>query len=432
MNDRARVPAMGSAVTAGAQWLRPNRRFLLALAAVVILPRAVWVSLMATVPSSDFLCYDTQAMRLAQGMGYCTPHGLPTAYWPPAYPLLLSIAYSVFGHAYDPVYVANIGLHLISCVLLWRIGATISENVGRAAALLYALWPSFIGQADLLASENLFVPLLLAAVLAVMEAERAGKAGLYWLGGLAAGLSALTRGLSLLLPVVFGLYVLAARRRLGPAVVATALSLLGVMVAVGPWVVRNQLILGRACVGTNTGENLWKGNNPLATGTFQTISLDPRADRVWHSSLKEAERDRRMSRLAMQYIRSHPGRWLALAPHKLFWLWSRDTWSVGWTQFSAPRPRSLMRLRLPLAIIAQGYYVACLFLAAWYVVVTLVRRQWRPIHTLAVLMVAYWCAVHVMWFGMDRYHAPVLPFVAVLAAAALMPALGRLRLVQDA
>lgn len=67
-------------------------RQVVAVAAIAIVARLVWIALFARTPTgqSDPAFYNEAATRRIDGEGYCSLLGEPTAYYPPGYPAVLS------------------------------------------------------------------------------------------------------------------------------------------------------------------------------------------------------------------------------------------------------------------------------------------------------------------------------------------------------
>ncbi len=67
-------------------------RQVIAVAAIAIVARLVWIALFARTPTgqSDPAFYNEAATRRIDGEGYCSLLGEPTAYYPPGYPAVLS------------------------------------------------------------------------------------------------------------------------------------------------------------------------------------------------------------------------------------------------------------------------------------------------------------------------------------------------------
>ena len=63
--------------------------------------------------------------------------------------------------------------------------------------------------------------------------------------------------------VALGVRWLASHRRLAPSLAALAIALIVAL----PWVARSSALLGRAVFISSSFEDVWKGNNPSASGS---------------------------------------------------------------------------------------------------------------------------------------------------------------------
>ena len=80
-------------------WTASERRWLIGLGLVSFVPRLLTALLVSTIPVSDFAWFDERAAELAAGIGF-QENGIPTAFWPPGYPFVLSLIYRLFGHSW--------------------------------------------------------------------------------------------------------------------------------------------------------------------------------------------------------------------------------------------------------------------------------------------------------------------------------------------
>ena len=234
-----------------------------------------------TRPVSDFWEYFRAAQSLAAtGQYRAFPHN-PIGGHPPAYPLLLAASFRLIPASWDLAAAKAWNALLAAAGAL--CGAALARRFrGDAAGLWTAAWLSFLPRAvlmsDLVASENLFEPLLMLFLLlaAVSWTRRAS-----FTPGLAAGLGAvvglltLTRSVAYLLPLVWlGIAVLA--RRPGRKLAGELLLLLAVEHAVLlPWALRNARTLGRFTFLNDVGGvGLFIGNNDHATGDWYDWAAD--------------------------------------------------------------------------------------------------------------------------------------------------------------
>ena len=186
------------------------------LAAAALLRLAIAVEI-PTRPISDFLEYFRSAQSLARTGRYEATAGVPNADHPPAYPLVLALGFRLAPSA-DPLLCAkivNVGLALVATLL----GATLARRFwGPSAALWTAAWIAFFPRsllmADLIASENLFAPLLyLFLLLCAISWTGGRRPALAAAIGAVVGALALTRSVAFLLPAVWLVGVLAASVR---------------------------------------------------------------------------------------------------------------------------------------------------------------------------------------------------------------------------
>lgn len=237
-----------------------------------------------TLDSADF---SRTALSIAQGHGYPpsnrAPAGGPSAYRPPAYPLLLAGVYALSGEEAPPLgralgaLLGTIAVALTALIALRIWG----RRVGWIALAVAAVAPPLVVMSTTLVSEALFVPVILGAVAAALEARRSSHP-LRWalVCGALIGIAELTRtnAAVLLPPLAFA--VLTRRPWWRPrSLAAPAVVLAAAVLTVAPWTIRNALALHAFVpVSTEIGYTL--------AGTYDNAS---RADHHWPAVWKEAE-----------------------------------------------------------------------------------------------------------------------------------------------
>jgi hypothetical protein len=186
--------------------------------------------------------------------------------------------------------------------------------------------------------------------------------------------------------------------------VLRALVCAGVLgLALLPWGLRNRAVIGEAAwLGTNGGLTLYDAQGPQARGDSDQSFLQTMPELA---SLGEAERDRRLGRLAIEQMTADPARVLRLALVKL-----ARTWSL--TPNVAPYRAG-----------AEAYISAVFMLIVLAcAVVGLIRtRRLRRLHAVMLLPIMYFTMVHCIYVGSVRYRVPVMPLLEILAAAAFLP-----------
>jgi 4-amino-4-deoxy-L-arabinose transferase-like glycosyltransferase len=193
---------------------------------------------------------------------------------------------------------------------------------GRPTALWVAaaaaVFPPFVLLSQELLSEPLFLSLELGAVLAVFAFRRSGGR-LRWavLAGLLCGVAAITRniGLALIVPICLGLWI--GRPRFGGSALAAPLTMLAfVVLAMLPWIVRNEAEFHRFIpVSSGTGFTLAGTYNPhsyadsASHGGWRTPQRLPEFEALYRGAgdLDEAEVDEKVRAKALEFAENHPG-----------------------------------------------------------------------------------------------------------------------------
>ena len=424
----ATLVARAHAILAGGA--RPLVIFGVALAA-----RSAWVAYAPSDPFDgrlslgDAVFYHSSAASLAQGHGYVMPstplgmRGWNTAFWPPGYPFVLASLYRLVGPHVSMAWGANIVLGTLTCVILYFVGRTaFSERAGFAAGLLLAVFPGHVFFSSLILSEvtfTFFITLAMLLILAVNRADDKGRPLRVVLLGLVVGFAALTRGQGLfLIPValVFWLSQTGDWARALPWATATMLT---AAVVILPWTVRNYVQMGSLVViSTNDGVNLYMGHNELATGRMM-YNPGSWADRVYADlppSRREVATSNLLLREGLKYMFTHPGRELQLSWAKIRALYADD--EEGIRQIPNRQAGKTVRAEGLIGRAANVYFFVTLALSAGGVFIWLRHR--RGGLSLPLLVIAVFTIGHLPFFGDPRFHYPMLPSFALLAAAALV------------
>lgn len=331
------------------------------------------------------------------------PRGVLTSHRAPLYPLFLAgvYAFSGLGARFFAVRFLQTMLGALlapgAFLLARQLGR--SRRAGYAAALIVALYPTLTLYPLALATENIFWPLLLFSLLALLRARRVREAAL---AGALLGAAALTRS------IIAGAVVIAAGWlwRTRGARYAAALTACFLALTV-PWSARNTLVHGRPIfIESSLGYNLYLGYHPHSSGTFQYgISLD------LLTSLDDAERDAQGRQLAWEYIRANPARVPYLAVRKLGYFWGLEKRAPMYF-YSNNMVGHLPNGLLALVFIALCAPLVILLPAA---IVGTASSPWNKNKILVVLVIGYYVGVHMLVLAEDRFHLALIPFLAALA-----------------
>lgn len=225
-------------------------------------------------PVYDAVAYNRIAKNLEQGRGFTLGRTAtqPASNYSPGLPLFAGALYEATGGTHERfVRVVLALLGALAVLFAYLIGRRLFNPLaGLIGATIVAVFPALLEYQGMLMSEPLAATLLSAAVLAILwasgerpaAAARSPDPALRWLvPGSLLGALALTRpeylGVAALLVALVAAWQWPDwRRSLGHA----ALLFLGIILVVGPWTVRNAIVLDRFVpISTGGGQVLFAG-----------------------------------------------------------------------------------------------------------------------------------------------------------------------------
>jgi 4-amino-4-deoxy-L-arabinose transferase-like glycosyltransferase len=370
----------------------------------------------------DEVDYHGIATSLSHGDGYRIDGHL-TCRRPPLYPYLLALHYRVFGVSAANGRILQILLGMLLVYLVYRVARRYFDGqVGVIAAAIAAANPFLIMISGYLLTENLYMILMLTALLVAPTPARL-NGPLRGVLGAAALLAAATLTRPTGLPVaiwtlaaglIFGAGSLTLRGRNGLFAAALFIALLL------PWSVRNQRVVG-AWVGLTThgGITFYQGNNQRVVdvvhyrGGVAPLAGLPHAQEI--RGMSEVERERFTRTKGLEFLRDNKRLIPRLAWWKFarFWRLRSDSGLSGvrsgwwWSQDTfLGKLASSFDVGFVYAVVAFP-----LFLAG----VVLTRNRWRELLFLYGVVIAH-TAVALVFFGSIRGRIPVEPVIAIFAA----------------
>ncbi|MCX7590861.1 MAG: glycosyltransferase family 39 protein, partial [Kiritimatiellae bacterium] len=285
---------------------------------------------------ADTVEFEQMAWSAAKGHGFrLTENGPLTAFRAPGYPFFLAGLYRMFGRRFWVNRVALSVVGTLTCFLVYllvrRLGMT--SGVALLATFITAVLPLQFYWCGHFMSEPLSAFLNVATCFFMtagvrqsdvqsrvdgLPAAKPSRSWLRWMlgAGVLCGLSALVRAGALLVPVAFAVLMLLSRampwRR---CFLSVLVLLLGTLLVLAPWAIRNRLALDRwVLISTNGGSTFWGANNALVArpgehwGSWVSTSHVDRKRKereVWLLK-NEADQDRREWQIGLEFLRTNP------------------------------------------------------------------------------------------------------------------------------
>jgi len=418
-----------------------RRRFLILVFFLALTLRLTPVLLFHDLPIGldDMFQYDMLARSIVAGDGYrwyaeddlaliqqyismevpkeYDPRGIATSFRVPGYPAFLALVYAVSGVGAHRLFAARLAQAVLGATLApltWALASQLGfeERTARWAAVAIAVFPLLIVYPLALASENLFIPLLTLSLVLALRASERGRMRDHALAGFVLGLTAMTRSIVAGFVVLAALWLWWTAREKRAGLRGAILLVLFFLLITVPWAARNTRLHGKLTwIETTLGYNMYLGYHPQSTGTFQYgISLD------LLPMLDDGERHARGMEGFRRFARADPGRIPYLMARKLGYLWGLDKRALIYfygNGFLGQWPGWLLKLAF---LLACGPLVALAPVAAEGLACGRMGRR----KILIALLLVYYAGVHTLTLSASRFHVPLLPVIAILAAHALV------------
>lgn len=359
----------------------------------------------------------------------------PTAFFEPVYPIMIAAAYGIFGAHPGAARLFQSLCDAIACFLVgWMALRLFGGWQGILASLIYAVYPAFIGLTTVLWTIGLGVfTTVLALALTVNFQQKPGVWAAFWMG-LGWGLAILTR--TALLPFFAVVLILCWWDLRKAQTVPThtpsggswkypALMVVGILMLLLPWGIRNSVVMGHFTVTpTKGGRNLWEANNGVFCEPYRKYSATAegmakiyhryaesrraelkRADLIEYPEFStqtgEFERDSVLQRRVKDFLLANPKVAVELCFLRLYSLFriQPSTWSKG---------------LLALAGICSMGFV--LFFGLFGLIIN--AAQWRYLK-IFYLLILYYIAVHTLTAAGIPHRLPLDAVLILFAASAL-------------
>lgn len=351
-----------------------------------------------THPGVDGVIYQRIAGEILDSGSVAACGTFAGAYWPPLFCYYLALFWLLFGKIQWLFFLFNIVIALttalISKTYLTRI---FGERIGLWSTLFFYN-SMIVYYFTVYYKYELITGLLIACSLTLILRANAGRVGLLS-GGVCLGLATLATGRVLSLLPALMYYIFAADRqqtRLHRAFKA-ALLVLGIVLVISPWTLRNYYCLERFVpITTNSGINFYMGFNESADGSFLHQFKFPEP----YKSLDRSN-NKKFYEGGLNYIISNPSGAVVLMIRKLNILW---------------------RIHYADMLFFYPFFYIGIFMMRR----KLVKTDKTYARTVQMSFLLY-TAFHLLFIARHYYILPLLPLVYGVAVSTQKMLLGKLR-----
>lgn len=332
-------------------------------------------------------------------------------------PLVLSGLLPIFGTWSVTVY--NLVTFIIVDLITFALGRMLSGwRVGCVAALVVALWPNFVFASSLLEKECLLIVLWPTAIYFYLKAQNAlsrGRRIVYSiLAGAAIGCSALTQPSGL--PLLLGLWLFTGLtyRQNRTAADCVFASMVGFLVVITPWTIRNYAVLHHiVLVGTAGGENFYMVSRPESDGRWGPLTQED------ENALGQDEiiRNRNGFSLGLTNYLSRPAHSVKTMLSKPFYQYGQDTRRTYWV-FERGGGGDTISYGVAYWT-ANGFYIVVILLLLLFVARKEYKYEITDSFLLLWIFMYYSIFAHSLFEASERHRYGTLAIMAIFAAMAL-------------
>lgn len=356
----------------------------------------------------DWEGYVLGAKSLARSGTY-PDHTNALFFRPPGYPAFLAVA--TLGHperiAYDKIAGAAAGALVAPLLALLSARLFRRRGIALATGIAGALHPPFVLFSSDIQSETIFLPLLIGAGALLLAAADGPSQWRAVLAGAALGAAALTRPAALALTPLLAAPLLDRRSPFPARARLAASALLGFVLTLAPWTIRNLVHFGELIpVSDEGGCSFFDGNSDWANRIYDLTDqrdVDPmnlamHLDKVRRLEAAGAgpgtvafrspsKRSLILVRAALEDRRGDPAGTVKLLVRKV-WHWIRPYPTLFWG---------------PVIVVSAGVLYAVLFVTA---AVGLATAERRGAVKFSIAALGLSMAVHIVLLVLWRYRVP--------------------------
>lgn len=372
-----------------------------------VILRAVLAVALWPEQSSDSATYIQLAQNLIE-KGEYTVAGT-YAYWPPGLPLFYAVYFKYLSWIDLNIFIklTNILLYVAISALAYLFSTRFLDRRSALFTLaILAIWPDYIALTLVASKEHFVILLLLLAAFLYQSTEKVSLNIL--IAGISLGLACLFQPGCLPFVAFFIFYEIVCGTSGLKSAGRLFVLILFMCIAISPWSYRNYQVLNEFVpISSNGGYNLYRANNPLATGGY--------TDRgeVDLSHLDELEQSKQGKELALKWIKEEPLDFFMLTLTKQY-LFLGDNSSGVFAALKRGLDWNGWKYNLP-KLIANLYWILL-----WLIIAAGLVKYFRYFLSpnyliLPAMCFLYFYFIHSIFESSSKYHVPGIAFLAIVA-----------------
>jgi tetratricopeptide (TPR) repeat protein len=378
-------------------------------------------------PTMDPLYHDIWAQNIAGGNWI----GSKVFFRAPFYAYFLAVVYKIFGHNYIIPRLIQHFIGSFSCILVYFVAKKLfNQKVAIVASLIAATYGMFFYFENELLLDSFLVFFDLLLILLLLRARDNPKLWNWLVCGIILGTSAITRpNILIFIPFVWlWIFVIFIKeRKIKKTLSFCIMFFIGAVLIISPVALRNYLV-GKdfVLIASQGGINFYIGNNGNSDGMsaifykadWQYRDFEKTAEKEMKRSLKASEISNFYYKKGVDFILNEPKVAFALLIKKLYLFWNKFEISNNQDIYFFKRYSSLIRI-LPLGFWLIGPLGLLGMVLSFYDGRTRTVRKWKST-LLPILFVFSYMLTVVMFFVTARFRLPVIPFLIIFSAFALV------------
>jgi len=403
----------------------------------------------------DSYGYNAIGVNIASGNGYKDNIGEVTMAREPMYPLFLAVMYKIFGYRYFPVQIVQVGLFLLTVILVYRIAKlTFDRQIALYSMVITALFPTLINYPSYILSETLFTFLTSLLVFSCIKIYFTDKWIYYILTGLVLGASVLCK--AIMLPFIFVVIcwrlLLGDKRRcnIKNMIIKISVMVLIFITLVVPWMYRNYVNFGSFSLRGGSEEPLcakviklnygfedfkkafiFTISENLGKRMFPDAIENPR-DFLFKEDILVREKmlpelrekgytSKEIKNMMMNEIMKRPIKFIAISSLDLFKMTQFTYLPILIDQEYLIEKITNVRHGVFLLSLSRGIFRFLAYLLILFSIIAMWMRkaEWRNLIFL-VILVCYTNLIYSLIYGHGRYGVPLIPYYIILSAPAIV------------